>query len=75
MRNRIRQLRKQRGLTQAKMSQLITAKVGYPISSQAISKYETEVNDPDLYTLFNIAKFFGVTVDYLYCCGGSDTDD
>lgn len=75
MRNRIRQLRKQRGLTQAKMSQLITAQVGYSISASMISTYELEINDPALDTLFNIAKFFGVTVDYLYCGGGSDTDD
>ena len=36
-------------------------------SNATISRYETGKRDPDLMLVYNIAKYFGVTIEYL--CG------
>lgn len=56
----IRTLRQQRGLTQEQ----VAAQLG--VSCQAVSKWETEVNAPDIALLPAIAKLFGVTIDALF---------
>lgn len=35
------------------------------MKQQTVSKYVRGVNEPDLDTLLAIARYFGVTVDYL----------
>ena len=56
--NKIRELRIQRGLTQAELGQ----KVGVPM--QAVSKWERG-GTPDIEVLLSIAQYFNVTMDEL----------
>lgn len=56
---RIKQLRKERGMTQAELGN----KLG--VIKQTISSWETGVSNPNNETLAIMAKFFGVSVDYL----------
>lgn len=56
---RIKQLRKERGMTQAELG----SKLG--VIKQTISSWETGVSNPNNETLAIMAKFFGVSVDYL----------
>ncbi len=57
--NRIRELRKAKGLTQEQMAS------AFSVSPQAVSKWENGgVPDTDL--LPSIADFFGVSIDYLF---------
>lgn len=53
-------LRKAKGVTQEQLAQAIN------ISSQAVSKWETNASQPDIQTLPLIAEYFGVSIDYLY---------
>lgn len=64
MNNRIRQLRKTKGLSQLQLAQTMG------ISGSAIGMYEQGRREPDTDTLLNLAKIFNVTVDYLI--GASD---
>lgn len=56
----IRALRQHKGLTQEQVA------VQLGVSCQAVSKWETEVNTPDIALLPAIAKLFGVTIDALF---------
>ena len=56
---RLRELRKQRGITQVKLSMDLN------ISQNSISRYEQGLREPDLATLGLIADYFHVSVDYL----------
>lgn len=57
MQNRIRELRKQKGIT---MKQLGSA---LGLAESTISQYETGKRDPDLKTLFRISQYFGVRME------------
>lgn len=57
--NRIRELRKQRGMTQANLAKILQ------VSDRAVGFYETGDRDPDTETLIILSDFFGVSVDYL----------
>lgn len=57
--SRIKNLRKQRGLTQNAFAEAIH------VSFQAVSNWERGIAPPDLENLVNIAAFFGVLVDDL----------
>ena len=59
--NIFKALRKQRGLTQEQAAEFLG------ISSQAISKWETNSTFPDVSLLPIIADFFNVSIDYLLC--------
>jgi len=50
-------LRKQRGLTQSDLSDKLD------VSYQAVSKWERGENLPDAFTLVELAKIYGITVD------------
>src|SRR5699024_606049 len=50
---------KQRKMTQDELAE----KMG--VSSQAVSKWETNMSIPDLPSLINLADFFGITLDEL----------
>lgn len=56
---RLRMLRHERSLSQ----QQLAAKLG--ISQQSINKYENHNVEPDIGMLWQMADFFGTTIDYL----------
>lgn len=56
---RLKELRTSNGDTQASLAE----KMG--VSSRTIASYEQGINEPSIDTLKNLAKYFGVTVDYL----------
>ena len=53
-------LRKKKRITQEELAKALN------VSSQAISKWETEVCQPDILILPLIAKYFNVSIDYLF---------
>ena len=53
-------LRKKKGITQEELAKALN------VSSQAISKWETEVCQPDILILPLISKYFNVSIDYLF---------
>jgi len=57
--NRIRQLRKDIGLTQEALGK----KLG--VIKQTVSSWENNISEPNSETLSNMASIFGVTTDYL----------
>jgi N-acetylglucosamine kinase-like BadF-type ATPase len=57
--NRIRELRRQRGLTQIEFAKILS------VSFQAVSSWERGITPPDIENLINIASYFGVLVDTL----------
>lgn len=57
--NRIRDLRKERRLTQAELASVLK------VSARTIGFYETGERDPDTDTLRKLADFFCVSIDYL----------
>lgn len=69
--NRLISLRKERGLTQEALADVIQKK------RSTVSGYETEGKEPDLETICLLAKYFGVTTDYLlgYTDRPSHTED
>ena len=60
MKNKIRELRKQRGLTQEELAEIIG------ISRQAINAIENEKFDPSLPTAFKMAKLFKTSIENLF---------
>lgn len=56
----IKILRKKKGVSQEKLAQ------EFGISIQAVSKWETGNAFPDLLLLPDIAKYFDVSIDYLF---------
>ncbi len=63
----LKQLRTQRSLGQKELAAALHCSV------PAVSTYETGRHEPDLDTLIDIARFYGVSVDYLL--GLSDVPD
>ena len=59
MLNNLKVLRESNGYTQ----QQVADKIG--VTQQAIQKYETQKNEPDINTLKMLADVFEVSVDYL----------
>ncbi|MBQ6381555.1 MAG: helix-turn-helix domain-containing protein [Clostridia bacterium] len=57
--NRIKQLRKARGLRQADVARETC------IDQKTLSNYEIGRTNPDAYAVVQLADFFGVTADYL----------
>ena len=57
---RLRVLRQNRGLTQGQVAQKLS------LSVQAVSKWETGKNLPDIILLPEIADLYGVTIDELF---------
>ncbi len=56
---RLRELRKDKGLRQVDLAQILG------ISPQSLGYYENQVNKPDPDMLIKIANYFNVTIDYL----------
>lgn len=59
MPNRIRQLRKQKGITMKQLGSVVG------LAESTISQYENGKREPDNETLLRFGEFFGVTVGYL----------
>lgn len=59
MKNRLKEIRKERNLTQKEFAEKLN------ISQQAISQYENGDREPKLETWQKLADFFNVPVDYL----------
>lgn len=59
MKNRLKELRMEKGLTQENIAK------GFGITRQAISLYEQGKREPKLKTLKKMADFFDVSVPYL----------
>lgn len=58
--NKIKELRKARGITQEQLANSIG------VSFQAVSKWENEITLPDIALAPSLAAFFGVTMDELF---------
>ena len=65
----LKKLRKGRSMTQSELG----SKIG--LSKAVISKYETGLGYPSFDVLIRIAKFFGVTTDYLLGVSGDKLMD
>ena len=61
MKNNLRRLRKERGLTQ------ISLQMKTGIEQALLSKYETGDRIPPTDALMILADFYGVSIDYLLC--------
>lgn len=60
MKNKVRQLRKEKGLTQEQLAEIIG------VSRQTINAIEKEKFDPSLPTAFKMSKIFGLPVETLF---------
>ncbi len=65
----LKKLRKGRGMTQRELG----SKIG--LSKAVISKYETGLGYPSFDVLIRIARYFGVSTDYLLGVSGSKSMD
>lgn len=63
--NRIKELRKERGLTLKDLSDELLDNVNLEISPNALGKYEQGKRKPSLETLIKLADYFGINIDYL----------
>lgn len=61
MQNRVRELRKERGMLQDELASKLN------VSQQTISRIEKGDNSLPADILVDLAKFFGVSVDYILC--------
>ena len=60
MENRVEKLRKERGLNQEEFAKAIR------VSRQTVSSIETGKYNPSLELAFNIADFFGMTIEEIF---------
>ena len=67
MKNRVEQLRKERGLKQEEFARLIR------VSRQTVSSIETGRYSPSLELAFTIADFFGLTIEEIFIHERSDS--
>ncbi len=58
---RVRQLRKDKHLTQAQ----VASRIG--VTPSMVSSYETDIRLPSYEVMMKLADVFGVSVDYLLC--------
>lgn len=61
MQNRLRELRKSRGYTQ------ISLQMHTGIEQALLSKFERGERVPPTETLFHLAEFYNVSIDYILC--------
>ncbi len=65
---KIRELRKKRGITQERLAEYLN------ISSQAVSKWESGISQPDISLVPQLVSFFGVSADELFSLNKNITD-
>lgn len=56
---RIQKLRKEKHMTQEQLADLLL------VSRQAISKWESDLNEPDIKTLIKLSEIFQISIDEL----------
>jgi len=59
MKTRIKELRKQKGVTQRQVA------IAIGCSVNNYSRYERGEREPDIYTLKALSKYFEVSIDYI----------
>jgi len=64
MRNRIKEYREKKGISQGKLADLCN------VSRQTINAIENNKYDPSLQLAFNLAKTLNTTVDHLFISEG-----
>lgn len=60
MKNQVRKLREERGLTQKQLGEEVN------VSRQAINAVETEKYDPSLWLAYDIAQLFGMNIEEVF---------
>lgn len=60
LKNKIRQLREQCGLTQAQLAEKVK------VSRQAINAIETNKFDPSIWLAYDLAKFFKMSIEEIF---------
>jgi putative transcriptional regulator len=60
MKNRIEEIRKERGIRQEEFAQMMG------VSRQTISSLETGRYNPSIFLAYKIAKFFGLTIEEVF---------
>ena len=60
MKNRVKELREARGLTQKELG------VNVNVSRQAINAIETGKYDPSIWLAYNLARFFGMKIEEVF---------
>ena len=60
MRNKVRTLREELGLTQKELGDRVR------VSRQAINAIETRKFDPSIWLAYDLAQFFGVSIEFLF---------
>lgn len=60
MKNKVRKLREESGLTQKQLGEKVN------VSRQAINAVETEKYDPSLWLAYDIAQFFGTNIEDVF---------
>ncbi len=58
---KLKELRTKKGLTQKDLADQLH------VSFQTISKWESDINEPDLKTLKELSKIYGCSVSYILC--------
>lgn len=66
MKNRVRELRNQRGLTQKELGQKMN------VSRQAINAIETGKYDPSVWLAYDLAQFFELTIEEVFLFAQED---
>lgn len=57
--DKIKALRRKKNLSQSQLANELS------VTSQAVSKWEKGLSNPDIEIIIKISEFFGVTTDYL----------
>lgn len=57
--NRLRELRKERDVSQADVGKLLK------ITRQAVQRWEVGKSEPNIFQLLGLADYFNVSIDYL----------
>ena len=65
MKNRVRELRVARGLTQKELGECLG------VSRQAVNAIETGKFDPSVWLAYDLANYFGVSIEELFDFEGS----
>lgn len=63
--NKLRELRKSKGLTQQELVDIVNAKYGTAINRTTISKWENGTQEASMSFVVIFADFFGVSLDYI----------
>lgn len=66
MKNKIKQLREQHGLTQAQLGEKVS------VSRQAINAIETNKFDPSIWLAYDLARFFNKSIEDIFDFNGSE---